>query len=240
MIPKIIHYCWFGNHPIPKHLKKCIDSWSKFLVDYEFIKWDESNFDINSTKWTKQAYSKKKYAFVSDYVRLKVLYEYGGIYLDTDVMVLKSFDSFLGYQAFTGFESKNKLTSAIIGAEKRFPIIKTFLDTYTNKPFINNGKNNDIANVVMMTDICVSYGFIPNNTYQVIQGMHIFPQTYFCPLDFYHNKNFTENTHAIHYFDASWLDRDIKVKIKRERSILIKIKNILKSYLLNIYLRFKS
>ena len=105
MIPKVIHYCWFGKKELPVKLKKCIDSWSREMSDYQIIKWDESNFDVESTKWTSQAYSEKKYAFVSDYVRLLVLYEYGGIYLDTDVMVKKSLTPFLKYNAFTGFES---------------------------------------------------------------------------------------------------------------------------------------
>lgn len=236
MIPKIIHYCWFGGKPIPKRLKKCMDSWIETMPEYQLMRWDESNFDVKSTLWTSQAESAQKYAFVSDYVRLKVLYEYGGIYLDTDVLVKKSLNEFLKYKAFTGFECDNKLTSAVIGAEKEFPLIKEFLDSYNGKEFVfGNGNLNNEANVIMMTEICQRHGLKADNTYQIIQGMHIFPRTYFCPLDFWQNRDFTDNTYTIHYFDASWLDEDTKHRIEKERSKGFKLKNKVISRIAKIY-----
>lgn len=236
MIPKIIHYCWFGENEIPAKLKKCMESWSKKMPDYQVMRWDETNFDVHCTLWTSQAYLEKKYAFVSDYVRLLALYNFGGIYLDTDVLIKKSLNPFLEYKAFTGFESNNKLTSAVIGAEKEFPLIKEFLDTYIDKNFINtDGQINNEANVVMMTKICEKYGLKTDNTFQIVQNMHIFPSTYFCPLDFWMNKNFTENTYAIHYFDASWLDENTKNRIQRERRTIYKLKSFLVSHAARLY-----
>jgi len=235
MIPKIIHYCWFGRNPIPEKLQICMKSWKELMPDYQIVRWDEDTFDVNSTTWTRQAYEAKKYAFVSDYVRMKALYEQGGIYFDTDVKVIKPMDEFLQYQAFTGFESKEKLLSAVIGAEKGFPLIKEFLDSYKGLTFLDEqGNGNKIPNVVMMTDICCKYGMMPNNTYQVIQGMHIFPQTYFSPLDFFRNKDFTENTHTIHYFDASWLDEETKQRIEKERTFFYKLWCRIKSLIIKV------
>lgn len=241
MIPKIIHYCWFGGREMPDNLKKCLESWEKFMPNYQWMRWDETNFDVNILLWTKQAYSSRKYAFVSDYVRLKALYEYGGIYLDTDVMLLKSLDELRVYEAFTGFEGQTKLTSAVIGAEKEFPIIKEFMQYYQCRSFFyDDGTENKEANVVMMTEICKKYGLITNNTEQTIQGMHIFPKTYFCPLDFYMNKDFSDNTYAIHYFDASWLDEETKKQINKERSNTYKIKMAVLSLASRVYHQIKG
>ena len=220
MIPKIIHYCWFGGSEIPQHLQKCMDSWSRLLPEYRIMRWDETNFDINSIVWTKEAYGLKKYAFVSDYVRLLALEKYGGIYFDTDVMVKKSFDSLLDRPAFMGFENHLYLTSAVMGFEPHFPLLKEFIDSYKDKTFINaDGSINNTANVVMMTDICKKYGLIINNQFQTVAGIEIYPTEYFCPLDFYHNDNTTSNTMAVHLFDASWLEEDTKRMVKKERSL---------------------
>ena len=195
------------------------------MPDYEIMRWDEDNFDINSIPWTKQAYEAKKYAFVSDYVRMKALYEYGGIYFDTDVMALKSFDKFLDLKAFTGFEGDVRLTSAIIGAEKNFPLIKEFLQQYDGAEFRwISGKDNE-PNVLVMARVCDKYGLRHDNSFQIIKDMHIFPKTYFCPLDFYHNEDFSEDTHTIHYFDASWLDEAERASVNKERSRLHKMIN---------------
>lgn len=224
MIPKIIHYCWFGGKPIPPHLQKCMDSWARLLPEYKIMRWDENSFDIRSTVWTKEAYERKKYAFVSDYVRLVALEQYGGLYFDTDVMVKKSFDSLLNRKAFMGFENHLYLTSAVMGFEPHFPLLKEFIDSYKDKTFINaDGSINNTANVVMMTDICKKYGLIINNQFQTVAGIDIYPTEYFCPLDFYHNDNTTSNTMAVHLFDASWLEEDTKRMVDKERSLLHKI-----------------
>lgn len=235
MIPKIIHYCWFGKKEIPDNLKKCMKSWSVLMPDFKIMRWDESNFDVKSTKWTEQAYEAGKYAFVSDYVRLKVLEEYGGIYLDTDVMLLKSLEALTEYKAFSGFENEFYITSAVIGCEQHFNLIKEFLEFYEGKEFFNeSGKINNDANVIMMTDICKKYGLKTDDSEQEMAEMHIFPREYFCPIDFYHNKNITENSMAIHYFDASWLDDDTKRMIEKERKPLHKAYISLKQAILNL------
>ena len=233
MIPKIIHYRWFGNQPIPKHLQACMSTWSKVLPDYQIIRWDEKNFDVNSTVWTKEAYNLKKYAFVSDYVRLIALKKMGGIYLDTDVVVKKRFDSLLAKHAFMGFENELYLTSAIMGLEPDFPILDEFIEWYTGKHFaLKNGALNNAANVIILTEICKKHGLIIKNSIQEVDNISIFTQDFFCPLDFYHNNCESNKTLTVHLFDGSWLDDNIKTSIRIERNILfklyIKAKNIIK------------
>lgn len=191
-------------------MKKCLESWDKNLNDYEVIKWNEENFNINENIWVKEAYEIGKYAFVSDYVRLKVLYEYGGVYLDTDVEVLKSFDDLLNCNGFMGFENNSLLTSAIMGFEQHSPIVKEMLLYYENKSFKEFLNEKVEANVVMITNLMMRHGLVIENKFQNVNGINIYPKTYFCPLDFYMNKDFTENTYSIHYFNASWLDEKVK------------------------------
>ncbi|WP_302572320.1 glycosyltransferase family 32 protein [Phocaeicola coprocola] len=233
MIPKIIHYCWFGNHPIPANLKKCMESWKVMMPDWEWKRWDENSFDINSTPWTAEAYAARKYAFVSDYVRLLALYEFGGVYLDTDVKLEKSLEPLCyKHNAFMGFENNSVLTSAVIAMPAKHPLIASFKTYYDGKHFSQEIINSNEANVRMMTDICKRYGLICNDSEQDLiiyknttteYKIHIYPQTYFCPLDFYHNKKFSKNTYAIHYFDASWLNRETKERIMFERSLWYKV-----------------
>lgn len=245
MIPKIIHYCWFGKKPIPNNLKLCMTSWTKIMPECEWKCWNEETFNVNSVPWTKEAYHAGKYAFVSDYVRLIALYEFGGIYLDTDVKLLKSLYSFLSrYDAFTGFENKEQLTSAIIACKPKHPLIKLYLQYYQEKHFSEDIVINNEANVRMMTDICKRHGLQTNNTEQDIKigdyNLHIFPKTYFCPLDFWHNKDFSENTHSIHYFDASWLKKETKKRIHIERSHFYKIKNSILQFIIKVYHIFQK
>lgn len=205
MIPKIIHYCWFGHGEMPKLMKKCIKSWKKYCPDWDIIEWNETNFDVNSTLWTKQAYEAKKYAFVSDYVRLKVLYEHGGVYLDTDVELVKSIEPFLHHAAFSGFESKKTAPTGIIASEVNQPVISDWLDYYTDRPYLIDGKPNMDPNVSFMTADLIKRGLILNDTLQDIDGMCIYPQTYFCPLSVVEiEKKTTKDTHAVHYFTSTW------------------------------------
>lgn len=244
MIPKIIHYCWFGGKPIPVRLRRCMESWKEIMPEWEYQCWDECKIDINSIPWIQEAYAAGKYAFVSDYVRLVALYEVGGVYLDTDVELLKSLNPLVDkYDAFMGFESETKLTSAVIAATPKHPLIKQFLEHYYNKHFSDDIVNNNEANVLMMTDICKTYGLRDNNTEQDICilfsdyspcVLHVFPKTYFCPLDFWHNKEITEDSYTIHYFDASWLDKKTKDRILHERSVWYKATIAVKSVLSKI------
>lgn len=208
IIPKTIHYCWFGRGKKPGLVKKCIESWKKCCPDYEIIEWNEDNFDVNQTIWTKQAYDAKKWAFVADYVKLWVLYNYGGIYMDTDVEVLKPLDRFLIHEAFSGFEGLKSVPTGIIGSIKNQTMIKEFLDWYNNRAFIDNGVEWHEPNTKFMTEIVKKNGGLEKrllNYYQIVNGLALYPQTYFCPKSIdqiYDCKS--EYTYAIHHFSSSW------------------------------------
>lgn len=205
MIPKRIHYCWFGRGEMPKLVKKCVRSWKKFCPDWEIVLWNEDSFDVNSTLWTKQAYEAKKYAFVADYVRLKAMYEMGGVYLDSDVELVKPIDEFLVHEAFSGFENPKSVPTGIIAAQAGQQVIGRWLDWYTDRPYLVDGKPNMDPNVSFMTEDLVSRGLVLDNTFQVVDGFAMYPQTYFCPLhtDTVHHCR-TEKTATIHYFTSTW------------------------------------
>ena len=142
-VPKIIHYCWFGPKEIPEMEQKCIASWKKVLPDYKIMFWNEQNFDVNSVPYVREAYEKGKYAFVSDYVRMYALYNYGGVYFDTDVEVLKPLDKFLEDKAFIGFENRTMIGTGIIGAEKHSALFEEMLNYYSNHNFVDDNGNID-------------------------------------------------------------------------------------------------
>ncbi len=184
MIPKIIHYCWFGRGKMPELALKCIASWKKHLPDYELKLWNEDNFDVNSNSYTKESYEARKYAFVTDYVRLYALYNEGGIYMDTDVEVLKSLDPLLKYEAVSGFESETQISTGLMGCHKSHSFFKEFLTYYDNIHFIKeNGEFDLTTNVTRLTDICLKYGLVQNNTMQIINGLTLLPKDYLCPKD---------------------------------------------------------
>ncbi len=217
MIPKVIHYCWFGRGEKSRLIKKCIRSWKKYCPDYEIIEWNEDNFDINSTTWTREAYEAKKWAFVSDYVRLWVLYNYGGIYLDTDMEVKRPIDEFLRFEAFTGVENSTSITSAILGAQKNCPIIEKWLSYYNDKNYVVDGNPILDPNVNFMTDMLVEFGYKLNNEYQVVCGLSVFPKTYFCPIGMLSVDEdcISKNTYTIHHFTSSWRTTKAKKDMKR-------------------------
>lgn len=216
MIPKIIHYCWFGQGKKPELALKCIESWKKYLADYELVEWNESNFNISQNQYVQQAYENKKYAFVTDYVRLYVMYHYGGIYMDTDVEVIGNLDEFLHHQAFSGFESKGIIPTGIMASEKEYSLFKEFMDYYEDKPFIKEDGSLDMKpNTVIMTDIISKYGFVPDGTYQIVKGFAIYPEDVFCPLEMGTGiLKVTDRTKTIHYFSASWYSQNMKIKSK--------------------------
>ncbi|WP_246294091.1 glycosyltransferase family 32 protein [Paenibacillus planticolens] len=215
IIPKIIHYCWFGKNEQPDIVKTCISSWKAKCPEYQLIEWNEDNFDINCTPYVSEAYKSGKFAFVSDYVRVYALYHFGGIYLDTDVEVFKSFDDLLHHHSFWGFEQENYIATSTIGAAKGNKLIEEFLASYTGIKFIKeDGTYNDLTNVAMITQILQNKGLKMNGEYQVIDGDAVFyPQTYFSPYDYINCRKFiTNNTYAMHHFYKSWLPPSVRLK----------------------------
>ncbi|GGH81665.1 hypothetical protein JOD43_002608 [Pullulanibacillus pueri] len=216
-IPKTIHYCWFGKKEQPEMIKKCISSWNKLLIDYEFKEWNEDNFDIHCHPYVSKAYQLGKYAFVSDYVRVYALYHFGGIYLDTDVEVFKPFDDLLDHESFWGFEQENYIATSTIGALKGNPLLKEFLGLYDTQTFMNEpGKLNDLTNVAAVTQLLEAKGLKTNGQYQKLEGIGAFyPKTYFSPYDYINCRKFiTNDTYTIHHFYKSWLPVRARVKSK--------------------------
>lgn len=216
MIPKIIHYCWFGGNPLSEDAKRYIATWRKYCPGYEIKEWNETNFDIDQNRYCKEAYNAKKWAFVSDYVRLKVLYDFGGIYMDTDVEVLKPLDEFSNYGAWIGFQSENQLSTCVIASVKQNKWIGDLLDCYSKLRFINSdGSYNMTTNVDLITDFThEKYKLNFNNSFQIFMGNNaVFPFEYFCAKDLITEKYFiTENTYAVHHFNGSWMNLKGKLK----------------------------
>ena len=207
MIPKVIHYCWFGNNPMPEKEQKCIESWKKFFPDFEIKKWDESNFDYSSCEFAKQAYEKKSFAFVSDYARAKILYEEGGLYLDTDVKIIKPFPEMIESSGFIGFERRHFLGTAVLASEKNNPIIKKLLDYYETNDFMTkDGFVDIIANVSILTDIFKDKGLKLGGKRQTLAGFEIFNREVFYPKKMADDEfKTTEETLAIHKCSNSWM-----------------------------------
>lgn len=207
-IPKKIHYIWLGPNPLPELTKKCIDSWRKCCSDYEIILWNESNLDIQKCKFAREAYVENKYGFVSDYFRIKIVYEHGGIYLDTDVELLKSLDSLLDGDGFFGFEDEKVVNTGLgFGSVANHPLLAALMRSYENSSFLNqDGTFNLMPCPSRDTPVFVKFGLKQNNLYQVIKGVHFLPKDYLCPVDYTTGKlDVTEHTYSIHHFMGSWL-----------------------------------
>ena len=183
-IPKILHYCWFGGGELPEISRKCFKSWEKYFGEYKKIKWDESNFDYKCIPYVEQAYDAKKFMYVSDYARLCALYEYGGVYLDVDCKVIKSFDPLLDCHAFTGYGGDNKeIAACTLAFEPNDGFIKECLDSYRYDSFVMQDGSHNLKSInVRITELLQKRGFIPNGQEQEVSGIHIYPMTYFCPL----------------------------------------------------------
>lgn len=205
-IPKIIHYCWFGKNEMPLKEKECVAGWKKFYPDYEFKIWNEDNFDYNKCIYARQAYERGYYAFVSDYVRAKVLYEYGGIYLDTDVKIIKKLPN-VPEKGFLGFERRKFVGTAVMAAEPESELIAELLDYYEQHEFVQQkGYIDSIANVSILTDICRRKGLIPDGRKQKIEGFEIFSRELFYPKKLNENTfETTAETCAIHMCSNSWM-----------------------------------
>lgn len=215
-IPKVIHYCWFGKTPLPKSALKCIESWKKYLPDYEIKRWDESNFDVSAIPYTSQAYEMRKYAFVSDYARFWILYKYGGLYFDTDVEVIRSMDDVIEKGAFMGCEGVYKsggmpenlrvAPGLGIGAEEGMVLYKDILEKYQSLNFtLNSNQLNPDTVVNHITNILCKRGLKNTKEIQTIEGVMIYPSDYFCPISIEDGKlRITQNTRSIHHYDQTW------------------------------------
>lgn len=222
MIPKTIHYCWFGRNPKPADVLRYIATWRKHCPDYGIVEWNEENFDVAENDYAREAYESRKWAFVTDYVRLAVLHRHGGIYMDTDVEVLKSLDPFLRHAAFTGFQSREEIPTGIMGAEAGNPWIAMLLAHYDGRHFLRpDGSMDTTVNIVPITRATLAHSDLRlDGTFQVTdQGLAVYPQAFFCPFDYIDYRNsgarrraVTADTHAIHHFMGSWNSGGTKLR----------------------------
>lgn len=206
-IPKIIHYCWFGGKEKPELAVKCLKSWRKHCPDYEIKEWNEHTFNLADVPpYVKEALEEKRWAFVSDYVRLRVLVEEGGVYMDTDVEVLRSLDPFLHHTAFAGFEAETRVQTGLLACEPGFPLFREFLSYYDTASFrLPDGSLNTTTNVTVLTNLCRERGLRFDDTLQTVAGLTVYPRTYFCPVDYSTMKlKKTRKTRVVHWFSGSW------------------------------------
>ncbi|MGR6836806.1 glycosyltransferase family 32 protein [Syntrophomonas erecta] len=234
MIPRIIHYCWFGRGKLPALARKCISSWKKHMPNCEIIEWNEDNFDVNMIQYTKDAYKNKKYAFVSDYARFYILQEHGGIYMDVDVELIKPLDSLLDCnKVILGFERKGKVAPGLICAsEPNTVFLNDMLEIYKDIKFANNDGSLNLTTIVEYTsDYLHLKGLENRNEKQTVSGVTIFPIDYFCPIDMTTNELIiTENTYSIHHFAASWISPWGKLKKTARELIGAKLYNKLHGF----------
>lgn len=218
-IPKTIHYIWFGKKEKSKLIKKCIESWKKYLPDYEIIEWNEENYDINKSQYIKEAYEAKKYAFAADYARFDIIYNYGGVYFDTDVELLKPIpEEYLKYNGFAGMEGNNKVNPGLVlVAKQKNILIQEILDKYNEMSYLEN-TNKTVVDIT--TEILRKHGFEENGKKQQIENFVIFPSEYFCAYDF-DIKEFeiTSNTISIHHYTFTWGSKRNKLIIKIKMAI---------------------
>lgn len=225
-IPKIIHYCWFGKGEMPALAKKCINSWGKYLPDYKIVCWNEENFDITQNKYAKEAYEAGKWAFVSDYVRLKAIYEEGGVYFDTDVEVIKSLDEILKNGGYMGFDDRGAVSTGLgFAAEKGNTFVGELLKDYDDISFVDSSGEYDLTPCPKRnTETAVRLGLDTNIKDQVFMGIHLYPEDYFCPIKYSTGKKeITKNTYSIHHFCASWISKRAKITLMIKRIIGVRM-----------------
>lgn len=254
MIPKVIHYCWFGGNPLPSFAIKCIESWKNFFPDYKIKEWNESNFDVNIIAYTREAYAAKKYAFVSDYARFWILYNYGGIYFDTDVEVVKDMTEIISKGPFMGFEtdagmgyqnvwdnSPNIKVNPGLGfaANKNMNLLKELLILYSTLHYkLDSGRYNTNSVVTYTTNVLLKHNLKIELGIQKVAGFTIYPKEYFCPKIYYmKDKKMVDigiNTYSIHHYSATWVSKTtiLKFRLVRlmeellPRMVVIKIRKI--------------
>ena len=227
-IPKVIYYCWFGHGEMPKLSEKCIKSWKKYCPDYKIVCINEENFDVNQNRYAKEAYEAGKWAFVSDYARLKVIYEEGGIYFDTDVEIIKPIDELVSGTGFMGFDDNGVISTGIgFGAEKGNELIRALLADYDDIPFLLSDGSYDMTPCPdRNTKTMVELGLDLNNQNQMFMGMRMLPEDYLCPMKYYTGKKvITENTYSIHHFYASWISKRARRTLFIKRIVGVKMYN---------------
>lgn len=233
MIPKVIHYCWFGRNPLPVSAQKCIDSWRRFLPDYEIKEWNEENFKVNIIPYTQQAYEAKKYAFVSDYARFWILYHYGGLYFDTDVEMIKPLDRIIEKGAFMGIEQgafidgKPMVAPGLgLGVEAGHPFYEKMLQVYDHLEYRKADGSFDNTTIVSYTSReLYTHGMVASENLQEVDGIWIYPADYFCPMDSTTGiTNITERTVSIHHYDCSWMNhRSLSFRLHKIKNIFFRI-----------------
>lgn len=243
MIPKIIHYCWFGHNPLPPLAQECIASWKKFLPDYEIKEWNESNFNVNAIPYTAEAYEAKKYAFVSDYARFVIVNQHGGVYFDTDVEVVKPIDDILAKGAFMGFErDPDKWGSGLVApglgfaSEKNSWVLKSLIEKYHNLHFLNRDGTYNTGKTIVhyTTEVLENAGLIRCAGIQKLDNLYVYPSEYFAPIHFVtHRLHVTSNTRTIHRYMASWMEQ-------KDKSVSDYVKHYMPEFLLIWINRLKN
>lgn len=226
MIPKTIHYCWFGGKPKPKSVQRCIDSWKKYCPDYEVKEWNEQNYDVNRIPYTRNAYQAGKYAFVSDVARFSVLYQEGGVYFDTDVEAIKPIDNLLERGPFMGWERAGSNILNVnpglgLAAPAGFPLYKEILDGFARlNYYLEDGQWNPYTMIPLVTDLLKGKGLLTDGSLQTVDGLTIYPADYLCPMDSLTGKiSLTENTYTIHHYSMSWLPKKTQWRVLLMRKI---------------------
>ena len=225
-IPKVIHYCWFGRGELHRLAEKCIQSWKKYCPDYEIVCWNEDNFDINQNKYAREAYEAGKWAFVSDYVRLKVLYDEGGIYLDTDVELIKPLDPLIEENGYMGFDDRGIISTGLgFACEKGNDLVAALLADYDDISFVLPDGTYDITPCPdRNAKVFERLGMDISNQNQLFMGIKMLPEDYLCPMKYYTGKKLiTPNTYSIHYFCASWTSSTTKRTMLLKRIIGVRL-----------------
>ena len=225
LIPKKIHYCWFGNNDIPKQFLENIETWKRYCPDYEIIKWDEDNYDISKNTYMKQAYNARKWGFVPDYARLDIIHQEGGIYLDTDVELLKPLDDLLGFKMFCGFERNEYVALGLgFGGIPGNPILEEMMLQYDHMSFINlDGSLNMTASPVYQTTILKKHGLECNGRFQMVNECAVFPKEYFAPIDSFGWGYISSKTYSIHKYAATWFDKPMQEQKERMLRMVSKL-----------------
>ena len=222
MLPKIIHYCWFGRGEKPVLAQKCIDSWRKFCPDFEIREWNEDNCDYLAMPFMMEAYAAKKYAFVSDIMRLIVLEQYGGVYFDTDVELVRDIAPLMDDEGFIGFENDQYVNSGQgIAAMPHHPVVQAMIEEYWKLHFTSvDGTTNAVGCPHLNTDVMERYGLVRNGKEQRVAGIHVYPAEFFNPLDSVTGKlTKTENTYSIHWYSMSWLPKSVQIRSRMGRMV---------------------